>query len=251
MPYTNKNFCWHGIVTTDPARALAFYTEVCGWQHLQVPMGDELADVVAAGGEPLAHVGAPQMEGVPSHWDNYLRVEDVDATARACAAAGGSIVVPGMDIPPGRFAVVTSPSGAMLNIFKEADPASTNHPGGDGSVHWTELHSTDVDADLAWLQEVFGFETSTMDMPDGVTYRVLLIEGQQAGGLMPQQHEGAPSMWLSWVQVDDADAAAARVGRSGGQLLSDMMDVPGVGRMVVAQDPTGGVFGLIKPANAG
>lgn len=69
-----------------------------------------------------------------------------------------------------------------------------------------------------------------------------------AGGLMPAMHAEAPSMWLSWLEISDVDAACERVKANGGALLSEPMDMHTVGRMAMAKDPTGAVFGLITPA---
>ena len=67
---------------------------------------------------------------------------------------------------------------------------------------------------------------------------------------MAQAMEGAPSGFLVWFSVDDADAAAQRVESHGGKMLSPMLDMPGTGRMAVAQDTTGAVFGVIQPAES-
>jgi predicted enzyme related to lactoylglutathione lyase len=251
MAFANNKFCWYGVISTDTAKTQAFFTEVCGWGVETMQMGDEEATIFSAGGVPFAHLRAPQM-GEPSHINAYLRVTDVDAGAAAVTANGGQVIVPPTDIVPGRFSVVASASGAVFSLFHEADESTSgNHPGGDGSIHWTELHSSDVEADKAWLTSSFGFEVGTMPMPNGMTYYLLKVGDDMAGGAMPGMQPGAPSFWLSWVQVDDVDAAAARVTHHGGQLMGQAMDMPGVGRMVVAQDPTGLVFGLITPAARG
>ena len=151
MAYNNLEFCWHGVISTDTEKAKSFYAAALPWTVQTVPMGDSDATMFAANNIPRAHLMAPPMEGVPSHWDNYLRVEDVDASTAAAVANGGKLIVPGTDIPPGRFSVVASPSGAMISLFHEADPTSANAPAGPGSVHWVELHSTNLEADLAWL----------------------------------------------------------------------------------------------------
>ncbi len=67
-------------------------------------------------------------------------------------------------------------------------------------------------------------------------------------GAMPGMNPGAPAFWLAWVAIDDVDAAAVRVTNNGGTVMGEPMDYPGVGRMVVAQDPAGVTFGLITPA---
>ncbi|MFT4623177.1 MAG: putative enzyme related to lactoylglutathione lyase [Myxococcota bacterium] len=249
MAYTTNKFCWHGVISSDTTKAEAFYSEVIGWNVMRMPMGDSEATMFASNGVPLAHLMAPPMAEVPSHWNNYLRVVDVDASSAACAEAGGTVVVPPTDIPVGRFSVVTSPSGAMVSLFHEADEAtSTNGPTtGHGAIHWVELHSKDLDADLAWLKTSLGIGHQTMPMPTG-PYHILVDGETRVGGAMTSMNDKAPSMWLAWVAVDDVDACVKRVTNNGGQTFSPTMDVEGVGRMAVVADNTGGVFGVITPA---
>ncbi len=251
MAYDNNRFCWHGVISTDPEKAAAFYTSVLGWGVLKQPMGDTEGTMFTAGGVPRAHVMAPPMEGVPSHWDNYLRVDDVDARTQACVAAGGAVMVPPTDIPVGRFSVVTSPSGAAISLFHESDEAGATHaPDGDGSICWTELHSKDVDADLAWLKTALGFETQEMPMPEGPYH--LLVQGEsQRGGVMVSQHDQAPSMWLSWVQVANVDETLELATANGGNVLAPAFEVPVVGRLGIIADSTGGVFGVMTPPAQG
>jgi predicted enzyme related to lactoylglutathione lyase len=249
MAYKTNHFCWHGIISTDVDKAVAFYGSALPFGIQTADMGGEPVPMVTAAEIPRAHIAAPQMEGVPSHWDSYLRVDDVDASTAEAVAQGGALVVPGTDIPPGRFSVVASPSGATFCLFHEADEATShNAPGGaPGAVHWTELWSKDVEADLAWLTGTFGFGTETMQMPNG-PYTILTSDGEYAGGVMASTEEKAPSMWLPWIQVTDVDATVAGIEAEGGASVSPSMDLPTVGRMAVVADPTGGVFGVITPA---
>lgn len=249
MSYTTHTFCWHGILSPDTAAAETFYTSVLGWTATTIPMGEAEATMMAPpDGIPRVHLSPPE-PGTPAHWDSFLRVEDVDATTAQAVANGGALLVPPMDIAPGRFSVVTSPSGAPLHLFREAGDDSTDHPDGPGSIHWTELHSHDVDKDLAWLTSTFGFTTEILPMPMG-DYHVLKTADGLAGGVMKAAMEQAPSMWLTWVKVEDVDTTSTNVRAAGGQIHADAWDVPGVGRMAIAADPTGGVFGIITPPSA-
>ena len=54
---------------------------------------------------------------VPPHWAVYFSVADTDAAAARVAELGGSLVMPPMDIEPGRFAVVSDPAGAVFNVI--------------------------------------------------------------------------------------------------------------------------------------
>ena len=251
MAYTNNKFCWHGVISTDTTKAQAFYTEVLGWKASTVPMGEGSATMFAAADIPRAHLAAPQTEGVPSYWENYLRVEDVDASTKAALAHGGKELVPPTNIPPGRFSIVTSPTGAQLALFHEADSSATNPPPGPGSIHWVELHSTDIKADIAWMEATFGISTKTMPMPNG-SYYILSTgsEDNMLGGAMQGEAPGVPSHWLAWVEVADLEDTLKRVAGHDGKVLTDIMEIESVGRIAVVQDPTGGTFGVIKPANA-
>ena len=250
MAYNTNQFCWHGCISTNPDDAASFYSKVLGWDVQSVQMGDDTATMFANAGVPRAHVMAPPMEGIPSHWDNYLRVDDVDAATAAAVANGGSLMVPGTDIAPGRFSVVTSPSGAAISLFHEKDPESSSHAPNDvGGVHWVELHSKDIDKDIAWLKATFNFDVDVMPMPNG-DYYILKSDGEQRGGATVQQNPEAPSMWLTWFQVTDVDGTVEAAGDNGGAALVQPFEVPGVGWMSIVADNTGGVFGVITPPSA-
>ena len=51
-------------------------------------------------------------------------------------------------------------------------------------------------------------------------------------------------MWMTYLATSDADATAAKIKGAGGHIVSEAMDVMGVGRMAVAVDPAGAVFGI-------
>jgi uncharacterized protein len=248
MAYETNRFCWHGLISTDTDATTPFYAAVLNWGVQTVPFGDETATFFAdSAGKNRAHTRAPEMEGEPSHWSSYLRVDDVDAAAVAATSNGGKVLVPGTDIPPGRFSVVASPSGAVFVLFHEADEAGAENAGDvEGGIHWVELHSTDIDADLAWLNASFGITSEAMEMGMG-PYNILKSGETMIGGALAQQHEGAPSMWLPWVRIQDVDGAVERASASGGNVIAPLFEAPGVGRMSIIADPAGGVFGVIRP----
>ena len=248
MAYANHAFCWNGLVTTNPEATAAFFPEVFGWKRDDVEMGDETITMFAHDGAPIAHLRKPAMAGEPSWWNNYLRVEDVDATASAVEAAGGKVLVPPNDIPPGRFSTVTTPSGAFFTLFHEAEAGAANRDGEVvGNVTWRDLHSQDIDTDLAFLTDVLGFSTSGMDMPNG-KYHLLNAGTASRAGAMAGMHAGAPSFWLAWVKVDSVDDTLARITSHNGEVVAPAWDAPGVGRMAIAKDPAGVTFGIMTPA---
>ena len=246
MALSNNTFCWNGIVSTDIAKTLAFFPEVLGWSVKEIDMGGDTVKMFANNDRPLAHVRGPQMDGEPSWWNNYFRVEDVDATTAAVQKGGGKVVVPPTDIPPGRFSTIATPSGAYLSLFHEANANDDDSPSTTGFVHWVDLHSQELDRDLAFIHEALALETTEMPMPNG-TYHILNPEGKTRGGATASMEPKAPSMWLAWVAVDSVDQTLERVGRHGGKVLAPAWDAEGIGRMAIASDPTGVAFGVITP----
>jgi hypothetical protein len=56
-----------------------------------------------------------------------------------------------------------------------------------------------------------------------------------------------PTVWMTYVNVDSADATAAKVAAHGGVTFAPPMDVMDAGRMAVFADPVGAVFGIWQP----
>ena len=73
------------------------------------------------------------------------------------------------------------------------------------------------------------------------------IGGKTVSGLGPQMNPNVPPTWMTYVNVDDADATAAKVAAAGGTVLAAPMDVMDAGRMAVLADPLGAVIGLWQP----
>jgi hypothetical protein len=51
-------------------------------------------------------------------WTVYFQTDDTDATAAKAQELGGTVMVPPTDIPPGRFAAIVDPQGAVFNVIK-------------------------------------------------------------------------------------------------------------------------------------
>jgi hypothetical protein len=236
MSIQSNTFCWQGI-STDVATGTPFYSQVMGWD-----VADSEAGAVFVGpGGAVAHI-QPLMDGTPAHWCTYLAVDDLDAST-AAAGEQGAILVPPTALPAGRFSLVVTPSGAAFALY-EADAADEQAKPGPGSLHWVELHSTSVDTDLAWFQEVFGIGHAVQQMPSG-PYTVLQAGGANRGGVVPARTDRA--VFFPWVQVADVAATVAAVRAHDGAVITDVFE-EAIGRMAVVADPSGAVFGVIQPA---
>ena len=121
--------CWNELATRDAETAKNFYSHVFDWtwQPMAVDGPEywmfEVGGRVSGGLMPM--VGDMWPADLPSHWMTYFAVDDADASAAKVTELGGNVSVPPTDIPPGRFAVVSDPHGAVFSILKldQADPA--------------------------------------------------------------------------------------------------------------------------------
>lgn len=246
--------CWVDLMTSDPQRARAFYTELFGWD------ADEPAEEFGGyvnfrkNGVAVAGCMASQPDaGPPDIWSVYLASDDTRKTVDAAAAGGGQVLVPAMDVADlGTMAVVTDPGGAAIGVWQPGRHQGFGVFGEAGTPSWFELLTRDYDAAVAFYRDVFRWTThavsdtaefryTTLDHPDG-----WLAGIQDAGGELP---EGVPAHWSVYFGVDDADATLATVTRLGGRVVRPAEDTP-YGRLATATDPTGAQFKLAAPNEA-
>ena len=112
-----------------------------------------------------------------------------------------------------------------------------------GTPCWVDLSVPDVEGAVAFYAAVFGW-TFVDSGPDYGNYQIAQMDGRAAAGVGPIMQEGQPSAWTVYLASDDVDATAKLIGEHGGSIYAGPMDIPGNGRMLIAADPTGGVFGV-------
>jgi predicted enzyme related to lactoylglutathione lyase len=119
---TPNSFCWSELETRDLEGAKKFYPRVFGWgvKSNPMPQGGEYVEWQnegrsVAGAMAMGDQIPPQ---VPPHWLVYFAVADTDAIASKAQALGGKVVAPPMDIPQGRFAVLSDPQGGVFAVIK-------------------------------------------------------------------------------------------------------------------------------------
>jgi len=111
---------WHELMSTDTAKAVAFYTTVFGWTTQIKHMGGFDYTVFLIGEKNVGGMMPmpAEMKGVPSNWTVYFTVADCDASVKKVTAIGGKIVAPAMAIPGlGKFAIVSDGQGAKFGII--------------------------------------------------------------------------------------------------------------------------------------
>jgi predicted enzyme related to lactoylglutathione lyase len=111
-----------------------------------------------------------------------------------------------------------------------------------GVPSWVDLGSPDPQRAADFYGALFGWEAPE-GPPESGGYRVAMIGDRAVAGIGQQQNPGPP-VWATYIAVESADDAAAKVAAAGGQTLLPPMDVLDVGRMAVFADPVGAVFSV-------
>jgi hypothetical protein len=114
---------WHELMTTDPEAAMRFYTGLFDWQP------SETMDMGEAGkyymfNRPHGMIGGmmkkpAELAHVPSNWQIYFRVADLNAAVDRITALGGQILNGPMEVPGGdRIVNAMDPQGAAFALHE-------------------------------------------------------------------------------------------------------------------------------------
>jgi predicted enzyme related to lactoylglutathione lyase len=111
---------WNELSTRDTATAKNFYIEVFGWEAETADMGGMEYTTWKLNGNDVGGMLAMPAEvppEVPAHWLAYFATADCDATVATATGLGATLLAGPTDIPPGRFAVLADPTGAMFGVI--------------------------------------------------------------------------------------------------------------------------------------
>lgn len=117
----------------------------------------------------------------------------------------------------------------------------------EGTPCWVDLASSDPADARAFYGDLLGWEFDIGGEEFGY-YTMAKVRGKNVAGLAGQFMPDSPVAWTTYFAADDADKTAAKIREHGGAVLMEPMDVPGSGRMAMATDPGGAVFGLWQAA---
>jgi uncharacterized protein len=113
---------WNELGTRDPAAAKAFYAAVFGWQFEDQDMGEMGTYTILKLGEDqiggMMDISGRVPDEVPAHWLAYFAVESTDTAVETAKGSGGAVAFGPIDIPAGRFAIVTDPAGAAFAVIQ-------------------------------------------------------------------------------------------------------------------------------------
>ena len=120
-----------------------------------------------------------------------------------------------------------------------------------GKFVWFELVTRDAKKAQAFYGEVLGWKVQPFSMGDSTYEMITIGEGMDSmiGGYAMPKDERQPSHWISYVSVEDVDAAAKAATANGGRIVEPPYDIPQVGRTARIADPQGAELCLFRNAS--
>jgi uncharacterized protein len=118
-----NSFSWAELNARGIEKALPFYTTLFGWTTKTSEMGEGQPPYTEFQLDGQSVAGAWEMSPmvpaqVPSYWQVYFAVDDVDSAFKKAIDAGGREMLAPQDFPGGRFAIVSDPQGASIGLLK-------------------------------------------------------------------------------------------------------------------------------------
>ena len=112
-------------------------------------------------------------------------------------------------------------------------------------VHF-EIETPDVESSLRFYREAFGWKIERFAASEG--YWLVYTDGGSRGidGGIQQVKDNRPRT-VNTIEVDSLEEATRRIVAAGGKVVRGALAIPGVGYHAYCADPTGLIFGLMKP----
>jgi hypothetical protein len=115
----------------------------------------------------------------------------------------------------------------------------------EGTPSWVDLMTSDPEAARAFYGGLFGWEFDIDPDPQTGHYTSCLLRGKRVAGMAGDPAPaGVGTFWTTYFAVDDVDKIAERVAEHGGKIQMAPMDVMEMGRMAMAADRDGAMFGM-------
>ena len=118
-----------------------------------------------------------------------------------------------------------------------------------GEFSWIEQRSSDAAKATAFYEALFGLDSRTDQIGDGMTYTTMLKGGKQVWGMFELTGEmaGLPAHFAAFVTVDDIEASLAKAEELGGTVVMPAQEIPEEGGKAAGiSDPQGAMLGLYE-----
>ena len=258
--YPHGVTCWIDTGQPDLEAAAQFYSGLFGWALAEaappgVPGKYLIATLDGADVAALTTAAAG-----PARWNTYVAVDDAGATADAVATAGGTVVDRPTEGPGAQIATCADPAGAEFGLWQAGDRPGAQVTNAPGSWNFSNLHTAEPDAAMAFYRPIFGWRTTDLDEAGTMiqvpgygrhlasTVDPGILERQAAApdgfedaiGWLAATKPGEPVRWHVTFAVADRDETAATAERLGATVVESTADM--WSRNALLRDPQGAEF---------
>ena len=241
--HEHGTFSWTDLSTPDAEASKAFYGGLFDWEFEDNPIPEGGVYVMARLGGRAAAAMFETTERHPA-WASYVTVDDAGAITDRARELGANVLAEPFDVMDvGRMATLQDPTGAVFCVWQPRTSIGAEVVNTPGSLSLNQLNTSEPDAAQSFYGELFGWRFEQAPGTDTPYWGVYRGERLNAGMMPLPPGTPAPSHWLVYFGTEDTDGAAEQTGSAGGTLVVPPRDVPG-GRILVAQDPQGAVFGV-------
>jgi predicted enzyme related to lactoylglutathione lyase len=247
-------FAWTDLSASDLDAQTAFYEGLFGWQHTDVPFaGGMIYRMFSIEGRTVCGASAitPDMAaaGVPSAWNVYIAVDNVDdALARAIGLGAKEAMAPMDVMDRGRYAAIVDPTGAVVFLWHATTPDEKQTYGEPGSLAWNDLVTRDPAKAADFYSALVGWTIAPM-MEGPSPYWQANIGDVGQGGIMPMPEMSPPEVpayWLDYFGTADIAASVAKATELGASVWVPPTEVSGMLSFAVLGDPGGATFALLQ-----
>jgi len=117
-----NSYGWAELNSRGFDKTKDFYAKVFGWTFKVSPMGEGQGDYTEFQHEGESVAGGMEMNPmipaeVPSYWQVYFTVDDVDKAHKKALDLGAKEMLPPQEFPGGRFSILSDPQGASIGLL--------------------------------------------------------------------------------------------------------------------------------------
>ena len=107
------------LMTTDVAKAKAFFGKLFDWQFDDMPMPDMTYTMIRVGDGTGGGMMKNPIPNAPSMWVPYVLVDDLATASDKVRRLGGKVMKDITEVPgAGSFVIITDPTGGMLGLWQ-------------------------------------------------------------------------------------------------------------------------------------
>lgn len=115
----------------------------------------------------------------------------------------------------------------------------------EGKFVWFDLYTDDIASCALFYENLFGWSFEQVNTPNVQTIFRNGVPIANAIHIKPLKKEVKESRWLGFISVKDVDAVSKIIQAGKGTLYIPPKDLPDRGRICVAVDPQGAIFGIV------